>query len=181
MKRRRSASARWPRRRCCRAAPLPRPAGRQRQRRPRRRRRALARHARASSTPAGAAARRDRRPRRPVARLGRVLARRRPPPTCSAATARSARSNLLARRVEQRLQQAGNSIGGAISQDGTLVAAQNYTPGGIKVFDAETLALVADIPAEHAPGKTSRVVGLADLPGQRFIFSLFDADARPTA
>ena len=85
--------------------------------------------------------------------------------------------NLLTQRVEARLQQAGNSIGGAISQDGTLVAAQNYTPGGIKVFDAQTLALVADIPAEYAPGKLSRVVGLADLPGQRFVFSLFDAGA----
>ena len=76
--------------------------------------------------------------------------------------------NLLTQRVEARLQQAGNSIGGAISQDGTLVAAQNYTPGGIKVFDAQTLALVADIPALYdpigAPGKLSRVVGLADLP-----------------
>ncbi|MGZ8259766.1 MAG: cytochrome D1 domain-containing protein [Caldimonas sp.] len=85
--------------------------------------------------------------------------------------------NLLTRRVERRLQQAGNSIGGAISQDGSLVAAQNYTPGGVKVFDAQTLELVTDIPAEYAPGKLSRVVGLADLPGQRFIFSLFDADA----
>ncbi len=85
--------------------------------------------------------------------------------------------NLLTRRIEKRLMQAGNSIGGAISQDGSLVAAQNYMPGGIKVFDAHSLALVADIPAEHAPGKRSRVVGLADLPGQRFIFSLFDVDA----
>ncbi len=85
--------------------------------------------------------------------------------------------NLLTRRVERRLMQAGNSIGGAISQDGSLVAAQNYAPGGIKVFDAQSLALVADIPAEHAPGQTSRVVGLADLPGRRFIFSLFDAGA----
>jgi protein NirF len=85
--------------------------------------------------------------------------------------------NLLTRRIEKRLMQAGNSIGGAISQDGSLVAAQNYMPGGIKVFDAHSLALVADIPAEHAPGKRSRVVGLADLPGRRFIFSLFDADA----
>jgi len=85
------------------------------------------------------------------------------------------RVNLLTRRTEARVQQAGNSIGGAISQDGTLVAAQNYQPGGIKVFDAKTLTLVADIPAEYAPGKLSRVVGLADLPGRRFIFSLFDA------
>ena len=89
--------------------------------------------------------------------------------------------NLLARRIEARVMQAGNSIGGAISADGTLVAAQNYAPGGVKVFDARTLALVADIPARfEAPGEAprlSRVVGLADLPGQRFVFSLFDANA----
>jgi protein NirF len=90
------------------------------------------------------------------------------------------RVNLSTRRIEQRLMQAGNSIGGAVSQDGTLVAAQNYQPGGVKVFDAKTLALVADIPATYdapgAPGQRSRVVGLADLPGRRFVFSLFDAD-----
>lgn len=82
-------------------------------------------------------------------------------------------------RILGRLQQAGNSIGGGISQDGTLVAAQNYAPGGVRVFNAATLAPVADIPATYtaADGSTqrSRVVGLADLPGQRFIFSLFDA------
>jgi protein NirF len=85
--------------------------------------------------------------------------------------------NLLTRRIERRVLQAGNSIGGAISQDGTLVAAQNYTPGGVKVFDARTLELVADIPAEFAPGQRSRVVGLVDAPGSRFVFSLFDGDA----
>jgi protein NirF len=87
------------------------------------------------------------------------------------------RVNLLSRRIEARVMQAGNSIGGAISADGTLVAAQNYTPGGVKVFDARTLALVADIPADHGASKPSRVVGLVDLPGRRFAFSLFDADA----
>ena len=81
------------------------------------------------------------------------------------------RVNLPARRLEARVMQAGNAIGGAISADGTLVAAQNYTPGGVKVFDARTLALVADLPAG------SRVVGLVDLPGRRFAYSLFDADA----
>jgi protein NirF len=86
------------------------------------------------------------------------------------------RVNLLTRRIEARVMQAGNSIGGAMSQDGTLVAAQNYQPGGIKVFNAESLELVADIPAEYAPGQRSRVVGLAELPGKRFIYSLFDAD-----
>ena len=89
--------------------------------------------------------------------------------------------DLLTQRIARRLVQAGNSIGGAISADGTLVAAQNYTPGGVKVFDARTLDLVADIPALYdpvgAPGKLSRVVGLVDLPGRRFAYSLFDADA----
>ncbi len=87
------------------------------------------------------------------------------------------RVNLLTRRVEARVMQAGNSIGGAISQDGRLVAAQNYLPGGVKVFDAATLELLADIPALDSSGKRSRVVGLADLPGHRFIYALFDADA----
>lgn len=84
--------------------------------------------------------------------------------------------NLLTHQIEARTLQAGNSIGGAISQDGRYVAAQNYEPGGVKVFDAATLRLVADIPAAYETGKLSRVVGLADLPGQRFIFSLFDAN-----
>ena len=87
------------------------------------------------------------------------------------------RVNLLEQRITHRVMQAGNSIGGAISADGTLVAAQNYTPGGIKVFDARTLELLADVPAAYAPGKLSRVVGLVDLPGRCFAYSLFDADA----
>lgn len=77
--------------------------------------------------------------------------------------------DLLKREVVARTIQAGNSIGGAISDDGALVAVSNYTPGGVKVFDADTLALVADIPAE---GKT---IGLADLPGRRFIWTVWDS------
>ena len=82
--------------------------------------------------------------------------------------------NLLTGTIDKRVQQAGNSIGGAISTDGTLVVAQNYQPGGIKVFDARTLDLLADIPAV-VDGKPSRVVGLADIPRNRFIYALFDA------
>ena len=82
--------------------------------------------------------------------------------------------NLITGRIEGRVMQAGNSIGGAISTDGTLVVAQNYQPGGVKVFDARTLQPLADIPAV-VDGKASRVVGLADIPRNRFIFSLFDA------
>ncbi len=83
--------------------------------------------------------------------------------------------DLLQDKRVKRIVQAGNSIGGAISQDGQFVAVSNYTPGGIKIFSTESLALVADIPAVYGDNKRSKVVGLVDAPGQRFVFSLFDA------
>lgn len=84
--------------------------------------------------------------------------------------------DLLNHSLVKRIVQAGNSIGGAISQDGRLVAAQNYEPGGVKIFDADSLELLADIPATYGnEGKRSRVVGLADVPGQGFAWALFDA------
>ena len=83
--------------------------------------------------------------------------------------------DLLCRRIERRVVQAGNSIGGAISQDGRLVAVANYAPGGVKVFDSDTLELLADIPAEYEPGKRAKVVGLEDTSDGRFAFSLFEA------
>lgn len=84
--------------------------------------------------------------------------------------------DLLTAKLDKRVFQAGNSIGGAISQDGKMVIAQNYTPGGIKAFDAETLELLADIPATYGENKTpSRVVGLVELPNRRFAYALFDA------
>jgi protein NirF len=86
------------------------------------------------------------------------------------------RVDLLQSRIDKRILQSGNSIGGAISQDGRLVAVSNYEPGGVRVFDADTLEPVADIPAEYAPGRRSKVVGLVDAPGNRFVFSLYDAD-----
>jgi protein NirF len=83
--------------------------------------------------------------------------------------------DLLSGAMVGRVVQAGNSIGGAISQDGSLVAVSNYKPGGIKVFDSRTLAPVADIPAIGGNGQLSKVVGLVDAPGQRFVFTLYDA------
>jgi len=84
--------------------------------------------------------------------------------------------DLLTRRIVKRIIQSGNSIGGAISQDGRLVAVSNYEPGGVRVFDAATLEPLADIPATYADGsKRSKVVGLVDAPGNRFVFSLWDA------
>jgi protein NirF len=84
--------------------------------------------------------------------------------------------DLLQGAIAKRVIQAGNSIGGAISQDGRLLAVANYEPGGVRIFDAQSLELVADIPATPAVGgKPSKVVGLVDVPGQRFVFSLYDA------
>ena len=83
--------------------------------------------------------------------------------------------DLLCGRLVKRVIQAGNSIGGAISQDGTLVAVSNYTPGGVKVFSADSLELVADLPAKYDAGQSSKTVGLVDAPGQQFVYTLYDA------
>ncbi len=84
--------------------------------------------------------------------------------------------DILKGEIAKRVIQSGNSIGGAISQDGKLVAVSNYTPGGVKVFNANTLELVEDIPAVFGKNnQQSKVVGLVDAPGQRFVFSLYDA------
>ena len=81
--------------------------------------------------------------------------------------------DMLTGRLVHRVVQAGNAIGGAISQDGRLVAVSNYTPGGVRFFDSATLKPVANLPA-IVDGQSSKVVGLVDAPGQRFVFSLFD-------
>ncbi len=83
--------------------------------------------------------------------------------------------DLLKRAIDKRVVQSGNAIGGAISDDGRLVAVSNYKPGGVRVFDSETLEPVADIPAIAADGSRSKVVGLVDAPGRRFVFTLYDA------
>jgi len=84
--------------------------------------------------------------------------------------------DIINKKLVKRILQSGNSIGGAISQDGRLVAVSNYEPGGVKIFDAESLDLVADIPANYGKdGLRSKVIGLVDAPGQNFVFSLWDA------
>lgn len=89
------------------------------------------------------------------------------------------RLDLLSGEIDERIIQGGNSIGGAISQDGRFVAVGNYEPGGVKVFDAKTMELVVDVPAtyERTDGSTAqaKVVGVVDVPGNIFVFSLFEA------
>jgi protein NirF len=83
---------------------------------------------------------------------------------------------LASAKVVARVVQAGNSIGGAISRDGRLIAVANYEPGGVKLFDAQTLELASEIPATYGnAGKRAKVVGIVDAPGNRFVFSLFEA------
>ncbi|PKP74573.1 MAG: protein nirF [Alphaproteobacteria bacterium HGW-Alphaproteobacteria-6] len=77
--------------------------------------------------------------------------------------------DMLTRTIAKRILQAGNSIGGAISDDGRLIAVSNYEPGGVRVFDADTLDLVADIPLN------SKTIGLVDAPGRRFVWSTWDS------
>ena len=83
--------------------------------------------------------------------------------------------DLLTASIAKRIVQAGNSIGGAISDDGELIAVSNYEPGGVRVFSADTLDPIASIAATGADGKSSKTVGLVDLPGRRFAFALYDA------
>ena len=84
--------------------------------------------------------------------------------------------DLLRQAVDKRIIQAGNSIGGAISQDGAVIGVANYEPGGVRLFDAGTLDLISDIPAAYGDdGALSKVIGLVDVPGKRFVFSLYDA------
>ncbi|HSM39645.1 MAG TPA: cytochrome D1 domain-containing protein [Afifellaceae bacterium] len=84
--------------------------------------------------------------------------------------------DLLMQKIEKRIIQAGNSIGGAISDDGKLIAVSNYEPGGVRVFRSDTLEPVAEIQATYAGnGARSKTVGLVDAPGRRFLFALYDA------
>ncbi|WP_171232082.1 cytochrome D1 domain-containing protein [Ruegeria sp. HKCCA4812] len=76
--------------------------------------------------------------------------------------------DIVTRQIVNRVVQAGNAIGGAISDDGKLVAVSNYEPGGVRVFDADTLEMVADIPTD------SKTIGLVDAPGRRFVFTMWD-------
>lgn len=76
--------------------------------------------------------------------------------------------DITQKKIVNRVVQSGNAIGGAISDDGRLVAVSNYEPGGVRIFDADTLDLVADIPTG------SKTIGLVDAPGRKFVFTLWD-------
>lgn len=76
--------------------------------------------------------------------------------------------DIVTRTIANRVVQAGNAIGGAISDDGKLVAVSNYEPGGVRIFDADTLEMVLDLPT------ASKTIGLVDAPGRKFVFTMWD-------
>ena len=67
--------------------------------------------------------------------------------------------DILCGRIDKRVVQGGNSIGGAISQNGRLIAVSNYVPGGVKIFSADDLSLVADIPATRVTDRDGKEKG----------------------
>lgn len=86
--------------------------------------------------------------------------------------------DMLTLDIAHRIVQGGNSIGGAISQDGRFVAVSNYEPGGVKVFNADSLELIADLAANYGSTQMpSKVVGLVDAPDNKLVYSLMDGNA----
>jgi protein NirF len=84
--------------------------------------------------------------------------------------------DILCGKIIKRTQQAGNSIGGAISSDGKLIAVSNYQPGGVNIFNADGLEMIANIPATKiSKDKNSKTVGLVESVDNKFIVSLYDS------
>jgi len=71
-----------------------------------------------------------------------------------------------------------NSIDNAISQDGRVIATAEYVPGGLTLLDAETMKILEKHPANfEIDGEqvASRVTGVVDAPGNRFVCVLIEA------
>jgi len=71
-----------------------------------------------------------------------------------------------------------NSIDNAISQDGRVIATAEYVPGGLTLLDAESMEILKKHPASfEIDGKrvASRVTGVVDAPGNRFVCVLIEA------
>jgi len=70
-----------------------------------------------------------------------------------------------------------NSIDNAISQDGRTIATAEYLPGGLTLLDSGSMEILKkhlaffDTPAGPAP---SRVTGVVDAPGNRFVCVLIE-------
>jgi protein NirF len=71
-----------------------------------------------------------------------------------------------------------NSIDNAIGRNGRFIATAEYAPGGVTITDARTLEVVAEHRATYEfDGRilSSRVTGIVDAPGDRFVCVLIEA------
>ncbi len=92
------------------------------------------------------------------------------------------RIDLRTLRKQGERRTSNYSIDTAMAQDGRLVAVAEYRPGGLTLLDADDLEVVARFDA-----KDSRVTGVVDAPGGRFVATcmergevwVVDAVARP--
>ncbi len=93
------------------------------------------------------------------------------------------RSGQLSRVDLETLQRTGdvevsrNSIDIAISQDGRFIATAEYVPGGVTIIDERTLRVLQRIPAtmqHNGAAVLSRVTGMVDAPGNRFVCTLME-------
>ncbi len=70
-----------------------------------------------------------------------------------------------------------NSIDNAISQDGRYIATAEYVPGGLTILDPESMKVLKRLPASFEAGGRrvpSRVTGVVDAPGNRFVCVLIE-------
>lgn len=90
---------------------------------------------------------------------------------------RLVRIDLNTLRVSGEVKTSSNSIDNAVSHDGKTIAVAEYVPGGVTLVDAATLEVKARVPAtwQH-DGKTmdSRVTGMVDAPGNKFVCVLIE-------
>jgi protein NirF len=71
-----------------------------------------------------------------------------------------------------------NSIDNAISHDGRSIATAEYVPGGLTLLDAESMEVLKKHPANFeidGVQVASRVTGVVDAPGNRFVCVLIEA------
>jgi protein NirF len=94
------------------------------------------------------------------------------------------RSGQVSRIDLQSLERTGvvftseNSIDNAISQDGRFIATAEYVPGGLTILDSQSLKIVKKHAASFEVNGTraqSRVTGVVDAPGNRFVCVLIEA------
>lgn len=87
------------------------------------------------------------------------------------------RINLRKMEKDGEVFTSDNSIDNAVSQDGRTIAVAEYFPGGVTILDADTMQVLRKIPGNfERDGRTirSRVTGIVDAPGNRYVCSLIE-------